>query len=632
MEKIVIKVKDSDTDLIEILRTKGYQGIPTNVILNKRRPGIGATKGEIKSPRHSIIIEPFVAVMEVKKTLYKRNLCIVKSGVKDNAIVAHLKDDTIPFKKIMTTPESFDRVIKILKAEWPNYRKEFFLLFDECEKVIKQAIFRKKMADPLPEFFEFDNKAFVSATPLIPNHPKFQEAGFIELDIVPEFEYRKNINIIVTNNIRTSLRNFLRIHDDGHPIFIFTNCSATILYATTLELVKDNFKVFCASTLDKKFFKKQGLQNVKYSVAQQSYAKNNVFTSRFFSGVDMFVDGKAPHVLMITNLPDVDYSIIDPGTEAIQIYGRCRRGVQSITHITNLYSERMTLEKDDIKLEVEEEINFIQKLRNLKKKSHKAISKDIADAFIDKQFASTLFNKDESVNDYWKDNFIDERIVQNYYTSSRNLKSAYIESKFFIPKIREIEHPVSSEDSLKLIKAKGKDIRREVAQQLKNLIDKFGLYHIRNDSNEFFERLTELRNKDQLTYEVFFEKGYDYLAQIDFSIPVMRDELFKLKQRSNDNYMLMVDKILLSFPLNKALFSNKVKVDLQNIYNEFKFEKSFNKIHTAKASDILDYFDGKYIEPKKANQDGSFKTYYMLTGPKNKVSKDLQYLKKYSGY
>ena len=69
--------------------------IPTNTILYKRLTGLGATYGELKAQRHSIIIEPNKPVISGKCADPKHcndNLFGVFEGVYPDDIVKYLKN------------------------------------------------------------------------------------------------------------------------------------------------------------------------------------------------------------------------------------------------------------------------------------------------------------------------------------------------------------------------------------------------------------------------------------------------------------------------------------------------------------------------------------------------------------
>lgn len=93
--------------LLDALKRVGYNMIPTNTILNKTLTGLGATHSEIHSKRNSIIIEPNVPVI-LGKLNDNENLEAVYEKCTPHNINKYLKMD-IPYKKIMTTPESFHK-------------------------------------------------------------------------------------------------------------------------------------------------------------------------------------------------------------------------------------------------------------------------------------------------------------------------------------------------------------------------------------------------------------------------------------------------------------------------------------------------------------------------------------------
>jgi len=98
-------------NLLQALQLAGMEMIPSNVILNKVLPGLGATHAEIIAPRHSIIIEPNVPVIKgkLKKHADLKPLGIYE-GVPQLRVQKYLCDDSIPNKKIITTPEGFSKI------------------------------------------------------------------------------------------------------------------------------------------------------------------------------------------------------------------------------------------------------------------------------------------------------------------------------------------------------------------------------------------------------------------------------------------------------------------------------------------------------------------------------------------
>ena len=127
METEIIEIKEGQrlSDVMDFL--------PSNAIIQKTLPGIGATYLEITSKRHSIIIEPNVPVIEGKRNKHS-NILGVMGGITVQDVKNYLVSDQ-DYKKIIVTPESYSKVQGAFKQLGINYFDEYFLLIDECERI-----------------------------------------------------------------------------------------------------------------------------------------------------------------------------------------------------------------------------------------------------------------------------------------------------------------------------------------------------------------------------------------------------------------------------------------------------------------------------------------------------------------
>jgi hypothetical protein len=633
MEKITINIKseDKDANFASILLKYGFNGlIPSNTFINKVRPGIGGTTVELLANRHSIIIEPYVTVMEVKKNVFVDRLCIVMDGIHNKDIEDYLNDSSIIYKKIMTTPEGFPRMIKALKTYDSQFRKNFFLLYDESDKLVEQSLFRSKLLDPLSELFEFDQKAFISATLIIPSDERLDEQGFKILEFLPEWDYKKDIKVITTDNIRTTLRNQIGLYNDDKPVFIFTNCKQSILYMARLEAVSIDYKVFCAEKLNEEFFKHEEVLNVEHSVSEQKYAKYNFFTSRFFSAVDMFYDGKdKPHIIMVTNIPNITHSLIFPATQAIQIQGRCRNGVSSITHVTNLYLNRDHKSNEAIQKEIELSIFMIDKLKSSSLAFHHKSVQTVVSEIIGKEFASVIYNDEGTINSYFKDAYIHQQEVENCYTSAQTLIKAYEDSNYFKVEHRNVQHVFSDQDILKLNLLRGRRKSIALVEYLEELEFKLSTgIALDEDEIQDFNRLIE---NQEIIFRLYCEYGKPFLESIKFHKSKMKSTYQDLifRQRKENNYSNMIDTILLKFKLNVRINSEIVKLELQNIYDHYQYTKGNNTVVKAKGPQMLDdYFECKHHTGKKKHPIHGYKSFFRLSAAKFKLSNDLKVLER----
>lgn len=139
-----IEIKKKSNGKIQHL-TEVLKEIPTNTILCKTLTGLGATYGEIKAKRHSIIIEPNkpVIVGKYKDSKHKDdNLFPVHEGIYSDDVVNYI-ENTFEYNsthtgkkgrkyiKILTTPESFPKVKSAFEEVDFDIRFNCFLLYDE---------------------------------------------------------------------------------------------------------------------------------------------------------------------------------------------------------------------------------------------------------------------------------------------------------------------------------------------------------------------------------------------------------------------------------------------------------------------------------------------------------------------
>ena len=112
MNTTYIKIEKKHNGKIQYL-TEVLPQIPTNTILYKKLTGLGATYGELKADRNSIILEPNVPVIKGKCKDPKHsndNLFGVYENVTVERIVKYLRASKDKHIKLLSTPESFFKI------------------------------------------------------------------------------------------------------------------------------------------------------------------------------------------------------------------------------------------------------------------------------------------------------------------------------------------------------------------------------------------------------------------------------------------------------------------------------------------------------------------------------------------
>lgn len=177
MRNIDIKISKKANGNIPYL-TEVLPMIPTNTILYKKLTGLGATYGELKAKRNSIIIEPNKPVIsgKCKDPKHKNdNLLGVYKGISTDDIIAYIERSIKQKKhfKILTTPESFGKVQEAFEEMDIDIRFNCFLLLDECHKIIKDVDYRENNNLTNGLLFRVRTKGFSISYPYRVYRPSF---------------------------------------------------------------------------------------------------------------------------------------------------------------------------------------------------------------------------------------------------------------------------------------------------------------------------------------------------------------------------------------------------------------------------------------------------------------------------
>ena len=465
--RIVKAILQKGEWLLDALKRIGHSMIPTNCILNKTLTGLGATHSEIHSKRSSIIIEPNVPVI-LGKLDENETLEAVYARCTPYNLKKYLQMD-IQYKKIITTPESFHKIRKAAEELGINIYKSFFCLFDECEKVTQDIDYRRKISQPIYDFFRFEQKAFVSATPLPMSHPDFERQGFQMVKVEPSFDYRKDLTLIVTNSYYECLRRVLDSLKDSKHICIFFNVTDGITELISNLGIAD-YKVFCSEDSVKKLMKRGMMQ--AYSQIDYPLARYNFFTCRFYSALDIRIGKYKPDIIMLTDHRTANWTMIDPFTEAIQIQGRFRkRGkddvtYNSLTHISTVNPDIKVRSKEEIQNRVE---RFIANYYLLKEEHDAELDEFKKQAILEDmsnlKYQDLIDDRGE-VNPFSVDNLYNEERVRSYYQSAEALYHAYLDTGFFNVTFLNVCDCVGADDIERLNNTKVQIDQRKIILQL----------------------------------------------------------------------------------------------------------------------------------------------------------------------
>lgn len=560
MNTQIIQINKNENGKIQYL-TEVLPMIPTNTVLYKTLTGLGATYGELKADRNSIIIEPNVPVIVGKCNDPKHkenNLFGVYEGVYTEDVIKYLEKSADKRIKILTTPESFQKVKDAFELMDMDIYGTCFLLFDECHKIVKDADYRSDITLPFDDFFLFNEKALVSATPISFSDPRFEMQKFQIIRIEPAFEYKLPVSLIHTNNVLEQLKRTLD-KLDATDICLFVN-STDMIYSFIKQLdIENESTVFCA----KKSVEK--LKNKKFKHAFEQWSKSrmkkyNFFTSRFYNALDIELKIK-PTVIMISDVYFSEYSMIDPHTDAIQAIGRFRNGVNRVCHIfnTNPNLPVRTEEEIGIYLQVSKEV-----YDKIKTFYDCATSEEARNAYREALKVlpfNQMLNKDGKENFFAIDNYVDEALLKSSYNAQEKLIASYRSNRLFDLDVESAYFPFGDFERLKKESkyASLKDKRKEVVRQLELLKG--------DDETEMIRNYKEdLRKADSFIYGAYEEIGKEMIESLDYSVKRIKEAMILKQNREKTEGTEFIQLIKNSFKVRQKYTKKYIKEELTRIY------------------------------------------------------------------
>lgn len=569
------------------------KGTPTDTIIFKTLTGIGATHGEILlyRHRHSIIIEPNVPVLTGKRDaideesgkLMYPDILVVYKGIRQSKVESYLKSDVTP-KKILCTPEAYEAKVKpaIENSSFDLYN-DFFMLLDECDRLIKDVDFREKIILPIEDFFKFKQKAMISATVIVPSDPRFEENGFRILKIEPQFDYAKPITLISTNNVVGSLQKVIKSEPE-QDYFIFVNSTNLTHSIIKLLDIETKSRVFCASTSVTK------LSNEEFKDASSrlgNFKQFNFLTSRFFGAVDIKLNGKKPNVIMITDLYQAEFTTLDPYTDSVQIAGRLRNGVNKLYHITNYKSDIKVFHEEAVLKNIHDSFKEYKGIADRKEDATTEGARKTLEQALKGTGISLMIDDNGKLNWFMVDNALLDNKVKGYYRAKKLLEKAYsLVSNF---KVKSINWWFDITDA-HLHRFQMKENARKRCESVADILDIYAR-PIGDDGNmRFYLGKDEHVLRAQYPEEaaIYDRIGYAEMKAFQFRMGAMKRYIVKLDKKNELDNPKMKVEIQALYDLSDGVHvieEKEMKADVQAIFNKYRMRKKFA------ANDIKRWYD-----------------------------------------
>ncbi len=341
----------------------------------------------------------------------------------------------------------------------------------------------------------------VSATPIIPSDPRFEQQGFRMIVFKPNYDYKHTLHLIHTNNTPIAIRQEIeRRMKAGDKVCIFFNAVESIGRLILTYNIKDRTNIYCGED-GVKTLKAEGFSNAFSSLTP--LAPINFFTSRFYSAVDIDVKPTDKvSVIMVSDISLGRHSLIDPTTEAVQIVGRFRAGVEYICHIINTSQSPECVGVKNVK----ERLNGGENVYN-------AISQITPSSFyessaltqaLERMDYSRFVESDGSRNHFMWDNATNEESVRSYYGQLSVIEEVY--KYHFKVKVASSMHKYGSNSPLK------KAEKMTTADDVLRVLTEYYLQHTQQEAEESVATMLE-------TLRTF---GADYVKENGYNLDKLK--------------------------------------------------------------------------------------------------------------
>ena len=466
--------------------------------------------------------------------------------------------------KILSTPESFYKVKNAFEEIEENIYVRCFMLLDECQKYVQDNDYREDITLPIKDYFRFDSKAMVSATPILPSDPRFDEQGFSLVQIVPDYDYRKEISILHTNNVLEALKvtipQIQKAQAEPRSICFFIN-STDMIYQLMQKLgIVEESAVFCATkSVDK--LKRKGFKKAYENWDKSKMKQYNFFTSRFYTALDIELEEK-PDVIFVTEPYFSEYTAIDPTTDVVQAIGRFRTGTSSLTHIVNTHSGFPIRTKEGIREYLQASAYAYKVLQNLYECATTIETRYAYKAALDVLPFKRMMRNGQI--DYFAiDNYTDEQLVKSSYNNIDLLISKYEATPTLMPKrATDLKYSFGDSDRLKLENKATtvKEARKQIVAILETL---------KNDTDSALvqSHIAELRQLDSWIVNAYECVGKEIIELHDYSRKRINEAIIIKQANTQTSGTEFVQLIKNSFKSGQKYRLDYIKKELIRLYS-----------------------------------------------------------------
>jgi len=591
MNKNFITPKDSDEYLSDFMTE-----LPVNCLFDKGKTGCGGTTIAIQNEIDTIIAMPYVNVIKNKTDQHPELLGIYR-GVTDEEILEYLQSHDK--KKIAVTYDKLEHLIYLLQQNGYEPYSRFYLLIDEWHILFNSYAFRneavKKVLFHSPKF---EKVTYMTATPI---EDEFILNELRDLPVVQvSWPNTVNVNIkpVITsrpiNEVCRLITDALTGKMFGNLHFFVNSVDFIAEAISKTDLKPDQVRVICSNNTSPGRGRKSNQKKLgsEYQIATTTdpVKQINFYTSTCFEGCDIYDKNGRTYIVSDKNK---SHTLLDISTLIIQICGRIRDShyKTEITHILSETRYNNFISYEEFKESSEKQIlqtkEWIKEVNAMTSESRK-----INISLIEKNNKAGLNERyiqkvgDELVFDenLVKLDIVNFKITHSLYASRITLKNEYGKYGFNVLPETEVFY------TDKLVANTSARI------SFKDLFDEY--VRLKKDIPMFYfgnmdERITLIETENPWIKIAYDTLGVDKVKELKYNVSNIKRTILKYQGNKSDAAKIIECLNDVGIKEGSTIHVSECKKMLQKIYSDLGIYEKYNKVKTAKATDLAQWFEIK---------------------------------------
>lgn len=577
--------------------------LPMNCLFDKGKTGCGGTTIALCNDKNYIVLVPMVNLIKNKQVQAEKDsyeIFGVYAGVCYEEFTDYCQrvwGKKHPLK-IMSTYDSFTKVGNWLKSLHFDPYANAQTLVDEYHMLaywykLKPHIMRDVMSDAA----KYDNKCFMTATPLRGMSLLRELENYPTVRVEWEEKEQKHIRLIPVRSVQKSLAELVRqkyaeriAGETDINLHIFINSvNTSVKIAYDLDIPPEHVRIVCSENDEKNIYKAGNKYKIETMDTESKII--NFYTATAFCGTDIYDENG---VTVIASDAYKQHTLLDVSTMIPQIMGRIRNSRYK-NHALHIFSEnrydRNNSEEEylaSIKEDFEQAKNYAE---DINKMSPDNIRKTYEALTLSGNLRNDCIVLGEDGKVYADENILRIDLV-NYYLrksyTTQGLRDSYTAENFTIHVDEDVQKEIDRlASSAKNHRYSFKDAFLEYVDAVEQYNEECREKGITPDFSEFNKEMSHIWRDHQRVIDAYQLLGREKVEKLGYSTKYVDRELIKCSDKAQTTKIVeMLAKEITTLP--QVRFDDDIKKILSEINCALGIPKP------ARVTDIDKYYHCKH--------------------------------------